>query len=156
MEYGYTCNLSARRGKWITYLPLFLPVPFCIGLIGLFAWMDFTPFTLSIQEDLITVHAPLYQDTFSLEEIEDLSLTDTIPSGKRTGGAATSRYLLGNFQVKGYGKSRLYVYLNEVPAVVIRLSDRTFFIQAKTEEESLRVYQELLRNTDIGKRLRNQ
>ena len=134
----------------MAYLPFFLLIPFCIGLVSLFAWMDFTPFTLSVQEDLVTVHAPMYQDTFSVKEIEGLSLTDTIPLGKRTGGAATNRYLLGNFQMEGYGKSRLYVYLNEAPAVVIQLSDRTVFYTGKTEEESLRAYQELLKHVDTS------
>ena len=143
--YGYTYNLATKKGKLATYGVFFFLVPFCVGLICLFVYMDFTPFSVVVQGDLVSIHAPLYQDTFSKEEIEEVSLSNTIPSGKRTGGAETERYLLGNFQINGYGKSRLYVYLNDAPAVVIRLKDRTIFYSGSTMEESLEAY-ELLRS----------
>src|SRR5690606_22936453 len=81
--------------------------------------------TLTINEQSeINIHYPMYSYSFSAQDIQELTLVDSIPSGMKSNGEATSKYARGHFKLKELGKSRLYVYKNNPPYISIKLEDQ--------------------------------
>jgi hypothetical protein len=75
-------------------------------------------------------------------------MVDTVPGGSRTNGAATSQYRLGNFSLKGYGRSKLYVYNGQPQYILLELPDLNIFFSARTPEKTQQYYELLLESLD--------
>jgi len=142
--YGQTLNLGTKKGR-MAYYGLIIGLPaFLLTMFLMFLSLDTAKFDLTITDDMVQIHAPLYGYEFPLEDIESITTLKTLPSGRRTNGAATSEYSLGNFSLQGYGRSKLYVYNKQPLYIVIKLPDLYVFFNANTEEETQQYYQQLL------------
>ena len=53
-------------------------------------------------------------------------------------------YSVGNFNVEGYGKCKLYIYNDVKPYILIKSNDEIIFINSENEEETLRYYNEFI------------
>jgi len=110
--------------------------------------LDFTDFKLSINEKAVVIDAPFYGYSFNINDIVEMKEVNTIPEGTKTNGASTSKYSVGNFDLNGYGKSKLYIYINNPPFIAIKLTDTYVFINGKTPIETEKYYEKLLDKVD--------
>lgn len=142
--YGQTINIATPLGK-LAYYTLIIGVPvLLIAIFLLFLSFDITEFQLTIDADQVTIHAPLYGYGFPLEDIQSVATIDGLPGGTRTNGVSTSQYNLGNFRLTGYGNSKMYVYKNQPPYIVVELPDLYIFFNTKTAEQTMDYYNLLL------------
>jgi hypothetical protein len=141
---GTTANLATRSGKFTIYGSVaFILVIFTV-MFTLFVQMDFITFQMEIGDTSVKIDAPMYGYEFDSSEIQEINLSYTLPEGgMRTNGAATEGYLLGNFRYDEYGKTKMYIYREFPPYIVIRLTDRTVLFNTKSEEETLLLFEDL-------------
>lgn len=143
---GTTANLAVKGGKAIIYGSVAFILVVFIGIFTMFVQMDFVTFQMIIGDNTVKIDAPMYGYEFDKADIEEISLTYTLPAkGMRTNGAATESYLLGNFRYDEYGKTKMYVYREYPPYLVIRLTNTTVLFNTQSEEETLLLYEELSR-----------
>lgn len=116
-----------------------------IWLSALMLDMDFRPFSMTIQENRVTVDGGMYGAAFDVSDITDLELLDALPEGKRNrrNGAATSQYLLGKFTIAGYGDCRLFYYRESSPVIRIETEEYNVFFNTRDSQKTRGLYQEL-------------
>lgn len=145
---GQTINLGTRTGR-LVYFGTLIGVPvLLLGMFLLFLRLDTADFALTIQDNQVEIHAPLYGYKFPLNDIRSIAMVDTLPGGTRTNGASTSRYNLGNFNLKGYGRSKVYVYKNQPQYIVLELPDLYIFFSARSPEATQQYYELLINSMD--------
>jgi hypothetical protein len=106
--------------------------------------MDFANFKMVVGDTKVEMKAPMYPYEFNIADIENITLVDYMPEHAiRTNGAGTETYYLGNFNIQGYGSSKMYIYREYPPFIVIELKDKTVFFNTKSAEQT-RDYYELL------------
>ncbi len=138
--YGYTYNLATKKGKWLTIVPIVSAIILVLGLSIMFFIFDFSDFKLSINGSKVKISAPLYGYSFNTEDIEEVTKITFLPKGMRVNGVGTARYNLGNFSLNVYGKSKLYVYKDNPPYILIKLKDKYLVINGKTKEVTEEYY----------------
>jgi hypothetical protein len=143
---GYSYNIGSPNGKRVFYGILIVVAVILLAVIFMFLLPLFNPFKLSIGTDTVTIHAPVYATSFPLSGIREVQMIDTLPGGTRTNGTSTGQYDLGNFTLDGYGKSKMYVYKDHSPFLVIRLDNLAVFYNSKDAAETQLIYTELLRD----------
>jgi hypothetical protein len=111
-------------------------------------WADFGEVEMTMVSDnnTIEIQAPMYGYQFDANDIVSIDMIDDIPGGIRTNGISTNRYSLGNFDINGYGKSKLYVVWG-APYIVIELDDLYVFINGDTEDQTQDYYNQLMELT---------
>lgn len=141
---GTTANLATKSGKFTIYGSVaFILVVFAVMFIS-FVQMDFITFQMVIGDHSVTIDAPMYGYEFDSSDIQEVNIAYTLPEGgMRTNGAATEGYLLGNFRYDEYGKTKMFIYREFPPYIVIRLSDRTVLFNTKSEEETMLLFEKL-------------
>lgn len=146
--YGQTINIATKKGK-IAYYGLIIGLPaLLLAMFLTFVSFDTAEFDLTIADNQVYIHAPMYKYDFSVSEIRSVTTIDNLPHGTRTNGAATSKYNLGNFRLNSYGASKMYVYKDQQAYVVVELPDLYVFITGKTPERTQEIYEILLENTE--------
>jgi len=140
---GYTFNIGSPKGKRFFYGTLIGVGVILLAVICMFLLPLFNPFRLSIGTDSVTIQSPVYATSFPMSDIREVELVDELPGGIRTNGISTGQYNLGNFTLDGYGKSKMYVYNNYPPFLVIRM-DNTVFYNSKDSEQTHLIYTQLL------------
>ncbi|WP_424767929.1 DUF5808 domain-containing protein [Paenibacillus sp. sgz302251] len=141
---GTTFNMATRTGKWMQYGGMVLAVIIVLPLAAMAVRADHTSPALLIQEDgKVIIDYPLYDYSFHLNDIQELTLEETVPSGFRTNGAATAEYARGNFSLEELGAAKLYIFKNKPPYIFIKL-DGLYVIYNKQDPAKTRaVYQQL-------------
>ena len=142
--YGYTFNMAKTKGKVITYGSIALGIIVVLGIFLMFLRFDFTTFEMLYSGGTIEIKAPMYGHRFSFQDIEEVTIIKTLPKGARTNGVATGTYSLGNFNLNGYGKSKMYIYKDYPPYIVIKLKDSFVFLNTNSKEKTLQYYEMLL------------
>jgi uncharacterized membrane protein len=142
--YGYTINMASKAGKAFMYGTFGFLALILAGVMGITMWADFGKVEMKMVSDnnTIEIQAPMYGYQFDVEDIISINLIDDIPGGIRTNGISTERYSLGNFNIDGYGKSKLYI-IGEPPYIVIELDDLYVFINGETVEQTQNYYNQL-------------
>ncbi len=140
---GWTFNIGQPVGKALGIGTLGAVAALIIGLLGIFLYMEVTPFKIEVENGQVSISAPIYGTEFALSDIENISMTDTIPSGVRTNGAAAGTLLLGHFRLDNVGDSLLYVHTDQMPCLVIELPDRTIYFTGDSPEENQEIFEEL-------------
>ena len=143
--YGYTINMASKKGKTFMYGTLGFVALILVGVTGITMWADFGEVEMKMVSDknTIEIQAPMYGYQFDAGDIASIDMVDDIPGGIRTNGISTERYSLGNFDINGYGKSKLYVVW-EAPYIVIQLDGLYVFINGDTEEQTQDYYNQLM------------
>lgn len=145
--YGFTCNMATLKGKCLTFGILVPVIVLILFLSIVFVKMDTGNFNLFINEGTVKIEAPMYAFSFDINEIQEIKKVDVLPKGARTNGAATEVYNLGNFNLNGYGNSRMYVYKENPPFIIVKLKDIYLFINGKTKETTDKYYKTLIEST---------
>lgn len=140
---GFTVNMASKKGKGAAYAGIAFFAVFLCALISFFFVLDTASFSLTQENGNYRISAPLYGCSFAEEEVRKVSVLQALPDRSRTNGAETGLYALGDYNVNGYGKSKLYVYKESTPILAVELSDITVFLNARTPEQTER-YLELL------------
>lgn len=142
--YGITYNLGTKKGRRIYYGSLIFVGIIVIGAIFSMMRFDHAKFDLDIVSNIVKISAPTYGTEFNINDIEEVSMINKLPSGIRTNGVGASTYNLGNFSIKDYGQSKLYVYFENPNCISIKLKNNTYiFFNSKSNEETLKYYNEL-------------
>lgn len=141
--YGATLNFGTRRGKALGVLIFGAAVAGLLFLLFMFAAFDHAHYELRIAEELITITAPFYGFSFTRDELKSVAILEDLPSGMRTNGAETRQYSLGNYIMRGYGKSKVYIHKGKPPYLVLELAHLHVFFNGETAEQTKQHYAEL-------------
>lgn len=146
---GTTVNMATRAGKWIQYGSIALSIAIILPLTAFAVQSDQTSPALQLREDdVVTIEYPMYDYSFPIGEIRELSLEDTMPSGFRTNGAATARYARGNFTLEDLGASKLYIFKNSPPYIFFKLDGMYVVFNEEDPAKTKAVYDELRERLD--------
>lgn len=133
---GFTFNMATKKGKLFTGAILsFVAVIIAVMLIMFFK-LDFGSLNVNISGDTINIDAPMYDTSFSADEIKSVYTLNELPNGIRTNGAAAGSYKLGHFRFDGLGNCLLYVYSDSNPYIVVELENKNIVIALKNSEEN--------------------
>lgn len=146
--YGYTINMATTKGKLLACGIVVTVAVLVLGLSLLFLKLDFSDFKLSVDGNKAVIDAAMYGYRFDIDKIEEVKKIDSIPGGRKTNGAETRKYSLGNYNLNGYGESKLYIYKDNPPYIMIKLKDIYLFINGKTQEQTEQYYEMLLKKMD--------
>jgi len=141
---GETINTGTLTGKIIMGGVVGLLAVVIVGVSFLAVRSELSSPTLTINEqEEIAIQYPMYSYTFNLQDIQELTLVDSIPSGVKSNGEATSKYARGHFKLKELGKSRLYVYKNNPPYISLKLADQYIFYNDIDPAVTQKLYEQL-------------
>lgn len=142
--YGYTINIASKGGKAFIYGTFGFLALILVGITAISFWVDFGEIRMTMvnENNTIEIQASIYGYQFDADDIISIDMIDDIPGGMRTNGVSTERYSLGNFNIDGYGKSKLYIKRNS-PYIAIELEDLYVFINGETKEQTQDYYNEL-------------
>lgn len=141
---GTTVNMATRGGKWIQYGSIVLAIAIIIPLAAFAVQSDNTSPSLHIEESgRIRIDYPLYDYSFHMYDIQELTLEDAIPTGFRTNGTATAEYARGHFSLDKLGPARLYVFKNSPPYIFIKLEGMYVFFNDKDAFKTKALFTEL-------------
>jgi hypothetical protein len=148
--FGTTLNMATKGSKIFNICIIGFITVVLGGVFLLLLSLDFTTFQLSVHNDKVDIKASMYSYEFNISDIEDISLIESLPKkGIRTNGAATDSYMLGNFNLSGTGKAKVYVYRNNPPYIMIKLHDLTIFFNTKSETKTNEIYK-MLEDIEYG------
>ncbi|MBY9079399.1 hypothetical protein KIH86_15880 [Paenibacillus sp. HN-1] len=141
---GLTLNMASRGGRLFMGITAAFVVLLIAGISIFTVREDWMKPAMSINANgEVRVESPSYGYSFSLDQVQDIALADTLPSGRRVNGVSTDTYARGHFKLKEWGTARLYVYKDSPPYIVIRLTDQTVVFNYKDKEATLRLFEDL-------------
>ena len=79
-----------------------------------------------------------------IKDIEKVEIIDKLKVKLRTNGIGMDEYSVGNFNVEGYGKCKLYIYNDVKPYILIESDNEQIFINGEDKEDTLRYYDEII------------
>ena len=142
---GMTINFGKKSGKIITYITLAFIALLIIGIPILTIAEESTNPSLKVfNSNEVKIDCSFYSTSFSTSDIASISLSENMPDGIRTNGISTDEYSRGHYDLNQYGTSRVYVYNNNPPYIVIKLKDNTYvFFNDKDKSNTLNLYNDL-------------
>lgn len=142
--YGITYNMATLKGKIYNYGGIAFTV-IVISMVGVMTLVfDFTKLDVQVSDDTIKIQAPVYGVTFDKANLEKVEMVDNIEVIARTNGVGAESYSLGEFTVKEYGKSKLFVYSKDDSSYIhLVVNGDDIFIKGETKEETKLYYNKL-------------
>ena len=137
-------NLATKNGRLITYGTNIFVVVSVLTIILMMLYFELYGFNIKIIDNSVKINAPLYGIEFNVEDIEKVEIVDKLKVKLRINGIRMDEYSVGNFNVEGYGKCKLYIYNDVKPYILIKSNDEIIFINGENEEETLRYYNEFI------------
>lgn len=137
-------NLATKNGRLITYGTNIFVVVSVLTIILMMLYFELYRFNMKIIDNSVKINAPLYGIEFNVEDIEKVEIVDKLKVKLRINGIGMDEYSVGNFNVEGYGKCKLYIYNDVKPYILIKSNDEIIFINGENEEETLRYYNEFI------------
>ncbi|WP_138755682.1 DUF5808 domain-containing protein [Paenibacillus sinopodophylli] len=141
---GSTVNMAARGGKWLQYGSIALALLIILPLAAFAVQSDQTVPTITISDSgVVAIDYPLYDYSFNLSDVQSITLEKELPSGFRTNGTATAEYARGNFSLEKVGTTKLYVFKNKPPYIVIQLDGLAVIFNDKEAAKTEALFNEL-------------
>lgn len=137
-------NLATKKGRLITYGTNIFVAVSVLTIILMMLYFGLYGFNMKIIDNSVKINAPLYGIEFNVEDIEKVEIVDKLKVKLRINGIGMDEYSVGNFNVEGYGKCKLYIYNDVKPYILIKSNDEIIFINGENEEETLRYYNEFI------------
>ena len=137
-------NLATKNGRLITYGTNIFVAVSVLTIILMMLYFELYGFNMKIIDNSVKINAPLYGIEFNVEDIEKVEIVDKLKVKLRINGIGMDEYSVGNFNVEGYGKCKLYIYNDVKPYILIKSNDEIIFINGENEEETLRYYNEFI------------
>lgn len=141
---GTTMNMATPAGKGLAVFSglalLSLPV-LCVWLILL----EFTPIQLSVEKNLLVASQIREEYRIPVTLIENVTLLEELPKLSRVSGTGMEELRKGTFRIPEEGKCQ--VFMNPANSLFIRFeaSGVTYYMSGYDDEETMAVYEELLR-----------
>ena len=134
----------AKRGWGVQHTAGAIVGVCAIALAAASIYIGVQPPNVVVGYDSFYVSNGLYRDTIPYSSIQSVKLDADLPRiGMKTNGFAAFGTLRGNFNVDGWGNSRLFVNRNHPPFVVIETERRFFAINFEEPARTRALYDEL-------------
>jgi len=143
---GTTINLATKAGKiwWAVTVIVMLSVPILCGWVIL---EEFTPISLSINEDEVHANHLKLEHELPIEKIEHLELVEDLPSFTKAVGSSMETLAKGSFRIKGTGE-KCILFLNPQNEKFLRfeVDGQVYYMSGLNDEETMKVYERLEQN----------
>ena len=144
-------NMEINRGNKVGKAIYFISTILIIALVGSVEYF-LTPakYSYEITGDRMEISAKIYSDKIDLSDVENLELLDEFPKVEmiRTNGAAIESQGYGNFEMKGIGPVRLYIYRNVDKVIHMKTKDKNFYFNMEDDEKTIELYNKI--KTNLG------
>ena len=96
------------------------------------------------------ISAKIYSDKIDLSDVENLELLDEFPKVEmiRTNGTSIKSQGYGNFEMKGIGPVRLYIYRDVDKVIHMKTKDKNLFFNMEDDEKTIELYNKI--KTNLG------
>jgi uncharacterized membrane protein len=150
---GTTVNMATRAGKWIQFGSIVLCIAIILPLAAFAVQSDHSSPALIIgKSGTVTIDYPLYDYSFPIRDLQELTLEESIPTGFRTNGTATAEYARGSFSLEKLGAAKLYVFKNSPPYIFMKLDGLYVIYNDKDPERTKAVFNELMALKDLSRK----
>ncbi len=147
---GETVNTATPVGKLIVWGAVGMTAVLILGVTFMMIRSELTSPALAItSEHSVEIKYPMYSYDFSIDDIQELTLVDSIPSGAKTNGEATGKYARGYFRLKELGKSRLYIFKDKPPYIRIKLDSGYIFYNEKEPGRTRELFEQLRKQAGL-------
>lgn len=140
-------NRGNRAGKTI-YLVFTILIIALLLSVGYFL----TParYSYEFTGDKMEISAKIYSDKIDLSSVENLELLDEFPKVEmiRTNGTSIKSQGYGNFEMKGIGPVRLYIYRDVDKVIHMKTKDKNLFFNMEDDEKTIELYNKI--KTNLG------
>ncbi|MBR5565845.1 MAG: hypothetical protein IKW08_06750 [Roseburia sp.] len=138
---GTTINIATKAGKvwWAVTVIVMLSLPI---LLGWLIFEEFTPISLSINEDELHANHLKLEYELPIEEIENLELVDALPKTTKVVGSAMDSLVKGTYRIKGTGE-KCILFLNPENEKFLRfeVDGQVYYMSGFDDEETAQVYE---------------
>ncbi|MEG0339150.1 MAG: PH domain-containing protein [Oscillospiraceae bacterium] len=132
---GMDMNMARPFSKILSVL-IIAVIAYVLWLGISFIPLDFGKIDIIVTSSTVTINAPMYPYSFELSNVESVTQLNAFPPSYRTNGAGGKRFAIGNFDVKGYGQSKVYVNNANKNVLYIKLKNENVFLNAPTNGET--------------------
>lgn len=140
-------NRGNRAGKTIYFIFMILIIAL-VSSVGYFL----TParYSYEFTGDRMEISAKIYSDKIDLSDVENLELLDEFPKVDmiRTNGTSIESQGYGNFEMKGIGPVRLYIYRDVDKVIHMKTKDKNLFFNMEDDEKTIELYNKI--KTNLG------
>lgn len=140
-------NRGNKAGKAIYLISTILIIAL-VGSVGYF--LSPAKYSYEFIGDRMEISAKMYSDKIDLSDVENLELLDEFPKVEmiRTNGAAIESQGYGNFEMKGIGPVRLYIYRNVDKVIHMKTKNKNFYFNMEDDEKTIELYNKI--KTNLG------
>jgi hypothetical protein len=140
----YEIQAKRKRSYIISSVLAFI----IIGFVGGLSFLGYQDFELKTSQESFEITG-MYGSVWSYEEIQSVELLDEMPEVTlKQNGFGLSTMSKGQFKVKNYGSSTLFIHKGSSPYLYIELEGKKIFINSKNPEQTKKWYTQL---DDIAK-----
>lgn len=138
-------NRGNKAGKAIYLISTILIIAL-VGSVGYF--LSPAKYSYEFTGDRMEVSAKIYSDKIDLSDVENLELLDEFPKVEmiRTNGAAIESQGYGDFEMKGIGPVRLYIYRNVDKVIHMKTKNKNFYFNMEDDEKTIELYNKIKSN----------
>lgn len=138
-------NRGNKAGK-IIYLVSTILIIALVGSVGYF--LSPAKYSYEFTGDRMEISAKMYSDKIDLSDVENLELLDEFPKVEmiRTNGAAIESQGYGDFEMKGIGPVRLYIYRNVDKVIHMKTKNKNFYFNLEDDEKTIELYNKIKSN----------
>ena len=138
-------NRGNKAGKAI-YLVSTILIIALVGSAGYF--LSPAKYSYEFTGDRMEISAKMYSDKIDLSDVENLELLDEFPKVEmiRTNGTAIESQGYGNFEMKGIGPVRLYIYRNVDKVIHMKTKNKNFYFNMEDDEKTIELYNKIKSN----------
>lgn len=138
-------NRGNKAGK-IIYLISTILIIALVGSVGYF--LSPAKYSYEFTGDRMEISAKIYSDKIDLSDVENLELLDEFPKVGmiRTNGAAIESQGYGDFEMKGIGPVRLYIYRNVDKVIHMKTKNKNFYFNMEDDEKTIELYNKIKSN----------
>lgn len=142
-------NMEINRGNKVGKAIYFISTILIIALVGSVEYF-LTPAKYSYEfiGDRMEISAKIYSDKIDLSDVENLELLDEFPKVEmiRTNGTAIESQGYGNFEMKGIGPVRIYIYRNVDKVIHMKTKNKNFYFNMEDDEKTIELYNKIKSN----------
>ncbi|MFD0588938.1 DUF5808 domain-containing protein [Paenibacillus sp. GCM10027627] len=142
---GRALNMATKGGKAVLAGTIVFAAAVTIPAAAMIVRADSTPPTMQIngESGIVSIENTEYAISFKREDVLEITLEDTVPTGFRQNGIATSAYARGSFKLTELGPAKLYVFKKAPPFILIKLKEQYVVYNDEDSATTKALYNEL-------------
>lgn len=140
-------NRGNKAGK-IIYLVSTILIIALVASVGYF--LTPTKYNFNFAGDRLEIHTKIYSDKVDLSDVVEIELLDEFPKVEmiRTNGTSIESQGYGNFEMKGIGPVRLYIYTKVDKVIHMKTKDKNFYFNMEDDKKTIELYNKI--KTNLG------